>query len=553
MTQQIVRIQDEWFKHAVFYQVLVDTFEDSTGSGFGDFVGLASRLDYLEWLGIDCIWISPFFESPQNDGGYDVSNFRQVRPELGTLEEFRAFVDQVHGRGMKVIGDLPLNHTSIEHPWFLESRKNPDGPFGDYYVWSEKPDKYLAARIIFLDTEASNWSWDEVRGEYYWHRFFWHQPDLNFDNERVVQEILDVVRFWLAFGMDGFRLDAVPYLIEREGTNCENLPGTHHILKRIRALVDEEFPGRMLLCEANQWPEDVVEYFGDDDECHMAYHFPMMPRIFMGLKQNSCKELSDILSKTPPIPPGCQWSIFLRNHDELTLEMVTEEQREYMWAEYAPEERMRSNLGIRRRLAPLLDNDPQKIRMVTALLLSMPGSPMLYYGDEIGMGDNIWLPDRDGVRTPMQWDDSFNAGFSTAEELIRPVISDPDYAPQQVNVAAQLEDGNSLLHFVRNLLLIRRTAAPLTQGNFRDLTTDYRVFSFVRDHENEIFLCLFNFSDETVSYHQVFDKNSDLLGPYEGLLGESKLTAEPYRITSGGQFATTIPPHGFDWISFSKG
>lgn len=394
----------EWFKGAVFYEVLVRAFADSNGDGTGDLRGLAGRLDYLAWLGIDCLWLPPFYASPLRDGGYDISDFRAVLPEFGSVEDFVFLLNEAHRRGIRVITDLVLNHTSDAHPWFQQSRSDPDGPYGDYYVWSDDDSRYADARIIFVDTETSNWTYDPVRGQFYWHRFFSHQPDLNFENPDVQNAMIDTLRFWLDLGIDGFRLDAVPYLFEQEGTNCENLPRTHEFLKRCRKVVDDEYPGRILLAEANQWPSDVVEYFGDPavggDECHMAFHFPLMPRIFMAVRRESRFPISEILAQTPQIPSGTQWGIFLRNHDELTLEMVTDEERDYMYTEYAKDPRMKANIGIRRRLAPLLDNDRNQQELFTAMLLSLPGSPVLYYGDEIGMGDNIWLGDRDAVRTP---------------------------------------------------------------------------------------------------------------------------------------------------------
>ena len=437
-------VDHDWYKRAVFYEVLVRAFADSNRDGTGDLRGLTEKLDYIQWLGVDCLWLPPFYDSPLRDGGYDIRDFRKVLPEFGTVEDFVALLDEAHKRGIRVITDLVMNHTSDTHPWFQESRRNPDGPYGDYYVWSDDDTGYPDARIIFVDTEQSNWTYDPVRGQFFWHRFFSHQPDLNYDNPAVADAMIDVLRFWLDLGIDGFRLDAVPYLFEREGTNCENLPETHAFLKRCRKVMDDEYPGRVLLAEANQWPADVVEYFGDPevggDECHMAFHFPLMPRIFMAVRRENRFPISEILAQTPPIPASCQWGIFLRNHDELTLEMVSDEERDYMYAEYAKDPRMKANIGIRRRLAPLLENDRNQLELFTALLLSLPGSPVLYYGDEIGMGDNIWLGDRDGVRTPMQWTPDRNAGFSTCDpgRLYLPVIMDPLYGYQAVNVEAQL-------------------------------------------------------------------------------------------------------------------
>jgi maltose alpha-D-glucosyltransferase/alpha-amylase len=409
----------DWYKRAVFYEVLIRGFQDANGDGTGDLPGLISKLDYLEWLGIDCLWLLPIYQSPLRDGGYDISDFMAVLPEYGHIGDFVALVDEAHKRGIRVIADLVMNHTSEQHPWFQASRSDPDGPYGDFYVWSDTDDKYSGARVIFVDTEASNWTFDPVRGQYYWHRFFSHQPDLNFENPRVQDAMIEVLRFWLDLGIDGFRLDAVPYLYEREGTNCENLKETHEYLKRIRIEIDKLYPDKVLLAEANQWPADVIEYFGDPsmggDECHMAFHFPLMPRIFMAVRREQRYPISEILAQTPQIPAGCQWGIFLRNHDELTLEMVTDDERDYMYAEYAKDPRMKANIGIRRRLAPLLDGDRNQLELFTALLLSLPGSPVLYYGDEIGMGDNIWLGDRDGVRTQLLWTPDRNGCFSQTD------------------------------------------------------------------------------------------------------------------------------------------
>ncbi|MGI8800544.1 MAG: maltose alpha-D-glucosyltransferase, partial [Pseudonocardia sp.] len=391
---RVLAVEPDWFKRAVFYEVLVRSFYDSSRDGTGDLRGLTEKLDYLSWLGVDCIWLPPFYDSPLRDGGYDIRNFREVLPEFGNVDDLVYFLDEAHKRGIRVISDLVLNHTSDTHTWFEESRRNPDGPYGDYYVWADDDSGYPKARVIFVDTEQSNWTYDPVRGQFFWHRFFSHQPDLNFDNPAVQDAMIDVLRFWLDLGLDGFRLDAVPYLFEREGTNCENLAETHAFLRRCRKVVDDEYPGRVLLAEANQWPADVVEYFGEEstggDECHMAFHFPLMPRIFMAVRRENRFPISEILAQTPAIPAHCQWGIFLRNHDELTLEMVTDDERDYMYREYAKDPRMKANIGIRRRLAPLLDNDRNQLQLFTALLLSLPGSPVLYYGDEIGMGDNIW-------------------------------------------------------------------------------------------------------------------------------------------------------------------
>ena len=472
MAPERPRPQDpEWFKRAVFYEVLVRGFADSNGDGTGDLRGLTEKLDYLQWLGVDCLWLPPFFSSPLRDGGYDVSDFTGVLPEFGTIEDFRHFLDAAHARGIRVIIDVVMNHTSDQHPWFQASRNDPDGPYGDFYVWNDDDTRYSEARIIFVDTEPSNWTFDPIRKQYYWHRFFSHQPDLNFDCPAVGDAIIEALRFWLDIGIDGFRLDAVPYLFERDGTNGENLPETHDFLKRVRKEVDENYTDRVLLCEANQWPDDVVEYFGDPavggDECHMAFHFPVMPRIFMAVRREQRYPISEILAQTPAIPSSCQWGIFLRNHDELTLEMVTDEERDYMWAEYAFDPRMKANIGIRRRLAPLLDNDVNRIELFTALLLSLPGSPVLYYGDEIGMGDNIWLGDRDGVRTPMQWTPDRNAGFSTAEpaRLYLPVNMDSIYGYQVTNVESQQRNTSSLLHWTRRMIQVRKQNPAFGRGD----------------------------------------------------------------------------------------
>lgn len=537
----------EWFKRAVFYEVLVRAFVDSNGDGIGDLAGLTTKLDYLQWLGVDCLWLPPFFPSPMGDGGYDVSDYRGVTPEVGTVHEFREFVEGAHERGMRVIIDFVMNHTSDQHPWFQESRRDPDGPYGDYYVWRDKPDAYRDARVIFVDTEPSNWSYDEVRRQWYWHRFFHHQPDLNFENPRVVEEMLSALRFWLDLGIDGFRLDAVPYLIEEDGTNCENLPGTHDILKRIRAEVDAHYPGTILLCEANQWPRDVVEYFGDDDECHMAFHFPVMPRLFMGLRKGSRECISEILADTPQIPPGAQWGTFLRNHDELTLEMVSEEDRDYMWSEYAPDPRMKCNIGIRRRLSPLMDGHLPRIHLLHGLLLALPGSPCLYYGDEIGMGDNIWLKDRDGVRTPMQWNDSPGAGFSTADEeaFFQPLITDPDYCPEVINVEQQLADPGSLLQWLRALLAIRRNHPVFGLGDFRDLGGDnMAVFSFARTSDEQTVVCVANLTDSTQTAR--LDLSEWVDHEVTNLLRD--LNHEPI---GPDAYELSVAPYGFYWLELS--
>jgi maltose alpha-D-glucosyltransferase/alpha-amylase len=545
--------EPEWFKTAVFYEVLVRSFKDGDGDGIGDFRGLIEKLDYLEWLGVDCLWLPPFFPSPLRDGGYDVSDYTGVLPELGTVEDFQVFLNAAHARGIKVIVDFVMNHTSDEHPWFKASRSDPDGPYGDFYVWSDTDELYEEARIIFVDTEPSNWTWDPVRQQYYWHRFFSHQPDLNFDNPRVHEAMLDAMRFWLDMGLDGFRLDAVPYLYERPGTNGENLPETHEFLRKVRRIVDEEYPGRVLLAEANQWPADVVDYFGNPDvggdECHMCFHFPVMPRIFMAVRRESRYPISEILAQTPPIPSGTQWGIFLRNHDELTLEMVTDEDRDYMWNEYAQDPRMKANIGIRRRLAPLLENDIDQIELFTALLLSLPGSPVLYYGDEIGMGDNIWLGDRDGVRTPMQWTSDRNAGFSTANpgKLSLPVVQDPVYGYLSVNVEAQQENRSSLLHWTRQIIQARKRHPAFGLGSFNDLGgSNPAVLSYSREHTNpdgsvDVIVCVNNLSQ--------FPQPVELdLRRFQGMVPVELIGGVPFPRIGELPYLLTLGGHAFYWF-----
>ncbi|HID64072.1 MAG TPA: maltose alpha-D-glucosyltransferase [Anaerolineae bacterium] len=475
----------------------VRAFYDGNGDGHGDFKGLIQKLDYLQELGVDCLWLLPIYPSPLADDGYDVADFCGIHPDYGTLDDFKAMLDEAHKRGLRVITDLVLNHTSDQHPWFREARTSRDSPKRDYYVWSDTDQKYKEARIIFVDSQTSNWEFDPQTGQYYWHRFFPHQPDLNYDNPEVQQAMLDVMRFWLDLGVDGFRADAVPYLFEREGTSCENLPETHAYLKRLRAFIDANYPGRILLSEANQWPEDTRLYFGDGDEFHMAFHFPVMPRIFMSLARADRQPILDILARTPPIPESCQWCTFLRCHDELTLEMVTEEERAFLWDFYAPEPRMRLNLGIRRRLAPLLDNDRRKIELANSLLFTLPGSPIIYYGDEIGMGDNVWLEDRDGLRTPMQWSDDKNAGFSTAHPscLYSPVIDDEVFSYRKVNVRAQRNDPSSLLHTMRKMVFSRKKHKSFGRGDCQFLHPEsIAVLAYIRQYEDETILVVNNLS-----------------------------------------------------------
>ncbi len=486
-----------WFQRAVFYEVLVRGFYDANHDGTGDLKGLTEKLDYIEWLGIDCLWLLPFYQSPLRDGGYDISDFFTILPEYGDLADAVGLVEEAHRRGIRIIADLVMNHTSDAHPWFQESRQDRTNPKADWYVWSDDPERWSEARIIFVDTEHSNWTWDPVRQQYYWHRFFSHQPDLNFDNPEVQQAMIDVVRFWLDIGLDGFRLDAVPYLYERDGTNGENLPETHDYLKLLRKEVDASFSGKVLLAEANQWPADVVDYFGEGDECHMCFHFPLMPRMFMAIRREQRYPITEILAQTPEIPAGCQWAIFLRNHDELTLEMVTDEERDYMYAEYAKDPRMKRNVGISRRLAPLVDNDRRVAELLHAMLFSMPGSPILYYGDEVGMGDNIYLGDRDGVRTPMQWTPDRNGGFSKADfaQLYLPPLMDPVYGYQAVNVEAEQRNPSSQLHWTRRMLEVRRQHPLFGTGSFEVVPTENpSVLAYLRGQDNDLVLCVNNLS-----------------------------------------------------------
>ena len=486
-----------WYKDAIIYQVHVRTFYDSNGDGIGDFQGLEQKLDYLHELGITAIWLMPFFPSPLRDDGYDIADYYSVHSSYGRLDDFREFLKAAHDRGIRVIIEMVLNHTSEQHPWFQESRSSQDNPRRDWYVWSDTDTRYKGARIIFLDTEMSNWAWDPISKSYYWHRFFSHQPDLNYDNPAVREEMWNVMKFWLEMGVDAFRLDAVPYLVEREGTSCENLPETHEILKDLRRKLDKEFPGRMLLAEANQWPADLRPYFGDGDEFHMAFHFPLMPRMFMGVKLEDRKPITEILQQTPEIPPSCQWCLFLRNHDELTLEMVKDLERDYMYDAYAQNKTMRINLGIRRRLAPLLDNDRRRIELMNGILMSLPGTPIVYYGDEIGMGDNINLGDRNGVRTPMQWSGGWNGGFSGAdpESLYAPLILNPVYGYQAVNVLSQRRSEHSLLSWMRRIIAVRRSTGVFGKGSIEFLyPANHRVLAYVRQLGKETVLAVNNLS-----------------------------------------------------------
>ncbi|MBX3046236.1 MAG: maltose alpha-D-glucosyltransferase [Anaerolineales bacterium] len=538
-----------WYKDAIFYELYIRAFKDSNGDGHGDIRGVIEKLDYLQDLGINCIWLLPMFPSPLKDDGYDVADFYNIHPDYGTLDDFKELVDEAHKRSIRVIADLVLNHTSDQHAWFQEARKGPDNPKHDYYVWSDTTEKYEDARIIFLDTEESNWSWDEQAKRYFWHRFYSSQPDLNYDNPKVQEAMLQVAKFWLDIGIDGFRCDAIPYLIEREGTNCENLPETHEYLKKLRRFVDEHAPDSILLSEANQWPEDVREYFGDGegDEMHMAFHFPVMPRLFMAMRKEDTAPIREIIERTPEIPENAQWCTFLRNHDELTLEMVTEEERQWMWEQYAPEPRMRLNLGIRRRLAPLLDNDFNKIVLANSLLFTLPGSPIVYYGDEIGMGDDIWLNDRDGVRTPMQWDTSRQAGFSANDTTYSPVISAAPYDPTHVNVEDQMRDLASLYYMTKNMIAVRKTHRAFGWGTFEWANTSHptQVAAYFRRYEGEELLILNNLSSEEIEV-SVEIPDRQLFFPPPNLF-TGRATGE----LVDGRLSLRLAGHGYEWLKLS--
>lgn len=537
-----------WYKDAIIYQLHVKSFCDGNGDGIGDFAGLNQKLDHIASLGATAIWLLPFFPSPRRDDGYDIADYGNVSPDYGTMEDFRAFVEAAHERGLKVIMELVINHTSDQHPWFQRARQSPPGsPERDFYVWSDTDQKFPETRIIFLDTEKSNWTWDPQAGAYYWHRFYSHQPDLNFDNPLVMEELLKVMRFWLETGIDGFRLDAIPYLVEREGTNNENLPETHEILRRIRAALDSTHPGVMLLAEANQWPEDTRDYFGNGDECHMAFHFPLMPRMYMAIAKEDRFPITDIMRQTPEIPDNCQWAIFLRNHDELTLEMVTDAERDYLWNIYAADRRARINLGIRRRLAPLMERDRRRIELMNALLLSMPGTPVVYYGDEIGMGDNIYLGDRDGVRTPMQWSPDRNGGFSRADpaRLVLPVLMDPLYGYESLNVEAQSVDAHSLLNWSRRMLALRRKHVAFGRGKLTFLTPqNRRVLAYLREHEGETILCVNNLS----RLPQAVELD---LSAFQGRVPVELTGMSPFPPIGQLTYLLTLPPYGFYWFQLA--
>jgi maltose alpha-D-glucosyltransferase/alpha-amylase len=539
-----------WYKDAIIYELHVRAFSDFNGDGIGDFQGLISKLDYLQDLGVTCIWLLPFFPSPLRDDGYDIADYTSVNPSYGTIEDFQQFLDETHSRNMQVMIELVINHTSDQHPWFQRARLAPKGsPDREMYVWSDTDKLFEGVRIIFTDTEKSNWTWDEVAQQYYWHRFFSHQPDLNFDNPRVMEEVLNAMRFWMDMGVDGLRLDAIPYLLERDGTSCENVPETHEKIKQIRAVIDAEYENRLVLAEANMWPADVRPYFGDGDECHMAFHFPLMPRIYMALRQEDRLPITDIMAQTPPIPDNCQWGLFLRNHDELTLEMVTDDERDYMYLAYSADPRMRINVGIRRRLAPLVDNNRRRIELLNSLLLSFPGTPILYYGDEIGMGDNIYLGDRNGVRTPMQWNSDRNAGFSKAvpARLYFPVIMDPIWGYQAINVEAQQSDPSSLLHWTRNMIALRKLFQVFGRGTLEFLTPDNRkILAYIRnadfeDGHSETVLCVANLS--RFAQPVALD-----LASFAGRQPMEMLGYVPFPEVTTQPYPLTLAPYSFLWL-----
>src|SRR5665213_2157705 len=534
-----------WYKDAVIYQVNVKSFFDSNDDGIGDFKGLTSKLEYIRDLGVNTIWLMPFYPSPLKDDGYDIADYQNVHPQFGTLEDFRAMLSGAHALGLKVVTELIINHTSDQHPWFQAARNSPPGSAErEFYVWSDTDQKYLGTRIIFTDTETSNWTWDPQAKAYYWHRFFSHQPDLNFDNPHVLESVLQIMRFWLDMGVDGFRLDAIPYLVEREGTNNENLRETHAVIKQLRAAIDAQYQNRFLLAEANQWPEDVREYFGDGDECHMAYHFPLMPRIYMSIAQEDRYPIVEIMHQTPDIPDSCQWAIFLRNHDELTLEMVTSKERDYMYTTYASDLQARINLGIRRRLAPLMENDIDRIKLMNSLLLSMPGSPILYYGDEIGMGDNFFIGDRNGVRTPMQWSPDRNAGFSRADpqRLYLPPIMDAVYGYESTNVEAQSRDPSSLLSWTKRMLAVRKTSRAFGRGARRFLRPGNRkILAYLREFGDDTILCVANLSRSA----QPVELN---LSSFKGRVPVEMLGRTTFPPIGELPYLLTISAYGFYWF-----
>jgi maltose alpha-D-glucosyltransferase / alpha-amylase len=534
-----------WYKDAIIYELHVKAFMDGNNDGIGDFQGLLSKLDYVQDLGVTCLWLLPFFPSPLRDDGYDISDYLSVHPNYGTMEDFKEFLSQAHARGIQVMIELVINHTSDQHPWFQRARRAPkDSPERDFYVWSDTDQKYREARIIFTDTEKSNWTWDPEAQQYYWHRFFSHQPDLNFDNPVVLEEVVKIMHYWLDLGVDGLRTDAIPYLVEREGTNCENLPETHAVMKRIRAEIDDKYAARTILAEANQWPDDVRIYYGDGDECHMAFHFPLMPRMYMALRQEDRLPITDIMAQTPAIPNNCQWGIFLRNHDELTLEMVTDDERDYMYLAYSADPRMRINIGIRRRLAPLVDNSRRRIELLNSLLFSFPGTPIIYYGDEIGMGDNIYLGDRNGVRTPMQWSGDRNAGFSRAvpAKLYSPVIMDPVWGYEGLNVEAQQSDPSSLLSWMRNMIALRKLFQVFGRGTLSFLNpTNRKILAYTREYQNEKVLCVANLS----RFAQPVELD---LSAYVGLVPVEMLGYVEFPRIRTTPYPLTVGPYGFLWL-----
>jgi maltose alpha-D-glucosyltransferase/alpha-amylase len=550
-TPQLLRDDPTWYKDAIVYQLHVKAFFDATGDGMGDFSGLTQKLDYIAGLGVTAIWLLPFYPSPLRDDGYDIADYTRVHPDYGSLRDFRGFVREAHRRGLRVITELVVNHTSDQHPWFVESRSSRTSPRRDWYVWSDTDQSYADARVIFTDAETSNWTWDQESQQYYWHRFFSHQPDLNYDNPQVVRAVLRVMRFWLDLGVDGLRLDAVPYLVEREGTNGENLPETHAILQRLRSEVDARYHNRMLLAEANQWPPDVLPYFGSDDapECHMAFHFPLMPRIWIALRREDRYPIVEIMSQTPEIPDQNQWALFLRNHDELTLEMVTDEERDYMYSEYASDARMRINVGIRRRLAPLVDRSRRRIELLNSLLFSMKGTPIIYYGDEIGMGDNVYLGDRNGVRTPMQWTGDRNAGFSRADvhALYAPLVADPVYGYQAVNVEAQERLPGSLLNWMKRLIRIRRAYPVFGRGTLEFLHPENRrVLAYLREHEGVIVMCVANLS----RFAQYVELD---LSRFRGRQPEEMIGRVHFPRIGDLPYLLTLGPHDFFWFELTDG
>lgn len=537
-----------WYKDAVIYELHPRAFNDSNGDGIGDFPGLLQKLDYVQGLGVTTVWLLPFYPSPLKDDGYDISDYTGINPSYGTVDDFREFLEQAHRRNLRVITELVINHTSDQHPWFQEARSSRDNPRRNWYVWSDTDDRYRGVRIIFKDTELSNWSWDPLSKSYYWHRFFSHQPDLNFDNPEVCEEMWKVMQFWADMGVDGFRVDAVPYLVEREGTSCENLPETHEVVKLLRRQLDEKYPNRFLLAEANQWPADVRHYFGDGDEFHMAFHFPLMPRMFMAVKLEDRKPIIDILQQTPDIPENCQWGIFLRNHDELTLEMVSDEERDYMYDMYALDAGARLNLGIRRRLAPLMENDRRRLELMNGMLMSLPGSPVLYYGDEIGMGDNIFLGDRNGVRTPMQWSGGWNAGFSMAdpERLYLPLLSNPIYGYQSVNVEAQRRSDHSLLSWMKRLIRVRKSSRAFSRGKIEFLQPrNHRVFAYIRELANERVLVVNNLSRSA----QAVELD---LRTFEGCIPIEMFGGNPFPRIGRLPYLLTLGPYHFYWFRLRR-